>query len=162
MHVPAPRRALATLALLSAATFVAAGCGSDDDSKDSGSSAESKKTELVVYSGREKELVEPLYEQFEETHDDIDLKVRYADSPAMAAQLQEEGDNSPADVFYSQDAGAIGAVEPLLQQLPAELLDKVAPKYRDSEERWVGVTGRIRTLVYTWSRKRTCPRACTT
>lgn len=127
------------------ASFVALGCGSDDSSTSSSSSDGDAK--LVVYSGREKELVEPLYERFEKDTG-IDLDVRYADSPAMSAQLLEEGENSPADVFYSQDAGAIGAIEPLLAELPAELLEQVPAKYRDQQDRWVGVTARVRTLVF--------------
>ncbi len=143
------RRLVATVATLAVAALVVAGCGSNND--DSGSSKDSadsgSKDALVVYSGREKELVEPLYERFEE-ESGIDLEVRYADSAAMAAQLQEEGDRSPADVFYSQDAGAIGAIESLLAELPAELVANVPAKYRDSAGRWTGVTGRVRTLVY--------------
>ena len=143
------RRLVASAATLALAALVAAGCGSDsDDSESSKGSADSgAKDTLVVYSGREKELVEPLYERFEE-ESGIDLKIRYADSAAMAAQLQEEGDRSPADVFYSQDAGAIGAVEPLLAELSPELVANVPAKYRDKAGRWTGVTGRVRTLVY--------------
>jgi iron(III) transport system substrate-binding protein len=147
MHVPARRRAVVALTALVAAAAIAAGCGSED-SKDSGSMADASKTELVVYSGREKKLVDPLYQRFEDENPDIDLKVRYADSPAMAAQLLEEGEHSPADVFYSQDAGAIGAIEELLAPLPDGVADEVPATYRDNKGRWTGVTGRIRTLVY--------------
>ncbi len=143
-----PRVATA-VALTALAALVAAGCGSDsDDSGSKGSKADSgSKDTLVVYSGREKKLVDPLYKRFEE-ETGIDLEVRYADSPEMAAQLLEEGENSPADVFYSQDAGAIGAVEELLTDLPAGVADQVPAEYRDDKGRWTGVTGRIRTLVY--------------
>lgn len=139
------RRFVTAVATLTFAALIASGCGSNDDGADV--SGKDDKDALVVYSGREKELVEPLYERFEQ-ESGIDLEVRYADSAAMAAQLQEEGDRSPADVFYAQDAGAIGAVEALLAELPAELVANVPAKYRDSEGRWTGVTGRVRTLVY--------------
>lgn len=142
----ASRRLVATIATVALATLVATGCGSDSDDSGSDDSATSTDT-LVVYSGREKELVEPLYERFEK-ESGIDLQVRYADSAAMAAQLQEEGDRSPADVFYAQDAGAIGAVESLLAKLPADLVANVPAQYRDRDGRWTGVTGRVRTLVY--------------
>ena len=146
---PTARRTAASIATIALAALVAAGCGSDSDSGGSGSSdsAGSDESALVVYSGREKELVEPLYERFEE-ESGIDVEVRYADSAAMAAQLQEEGDRSPADVFYAQDAGAIGAVESLLAELPAELIADVPAQFRDRDGRWTGVTGRVRTLVY--------------
>jgi iron(III) transport system substrate-binding protein len=138
-------RGIVLLLTLMTLVFVA-GCGTDDTSSSSSKQAESD-AKLVIYSGREKELVEPLYERFEE-ESGIDVEVRYADSSALAAQLQEEGERSPADVFYAQDAGAIGAIEPLLAQLPAELLDRVPAAFRDVEGRWTGVTGRARTLVY--------------
>ncbi|MCW2926322.1 MAG: Iron transporter substrate-binding protein [Thermoleophilia bacterium] len=140
------RRALAVAATLVFAATVAAGCGNDDSDSKSGSKADSG-TKLVIYSGREKKLVDPLYKEFERSSG-IDLEVRYAESPAMAAQLLEEGDKSPADVFYSQDAGAIGAVEELLAPLPDGIADEVDAQYRDNKGRWTGVTGRIRTLVY--------------
>ncbi len=135
------RRALTTASTLFLATLVAAGCGSDGDADSSSSDA------LVVYSGREKKLVEDLYERFQD-ETGIELEVRYAGSAALAAQLQEEGDRTPADVFYAQDAGAIGAIEDQLALLPQELLDQVPARFRDRDGRWVGVTGRVRTLVY--------------
>ncbi len=143
------RRIVTRIATIAVAAFVAVGCGSDtDDSSDGSASAKADpKGSLVVYSGREKELVEPLYERFEK-ESGIDLDVRYADSAALAAQIQEEGDRSPADVFYAQDAGAIGAIEPLLAQLPEELVADVPEQFRDADRRWTGVTGRVRTLVY--------------
>ncbi len=147
---PAPRRTLArlsTLAIVAIAATIVAGCASDDEGSSNDSAESGSSDALVVYSGREKEIVEPLYERFEE-ETGIDLEVRYADSAAMAAQLQEEGDRSPADVFYAQDAGAIGVIEPLLAELPAELVADVPAQFRDRQGRWTGVTGRVRTLVY--------------
>lgn len=143
-----PRRLSTTLAVLGLATFVAA-CGGDDSASSGSTEAGDSASEdaLVVYSGREKEIVKPLYERFEE-ESGVDLEVRYAGSAELAAQLQEEGDRSPADVFYAQDAGAIGSIEEHLAKLSPELLEQVPAQFRDREGRWVGVTGRVRTLVY--------------
>jgi iron(III) transport system substrate-binding protein len=137
------------LAILSTAALAlgAAGCGSSDGDSASKKtdSAQDTKT-LVVYSGREKELAEPIYAAFtKETG--IKVEARYGESAAMAAQLQEEGDRTPADVFYSQDAGAIGVVEDMLTKLPAGTTE-VSPLLRDKAGRWTGVTARVRTLVY--------------
>lgn len=142
------RRPSFSLAVVVGLATLVAACG-DDSSSSSGaeSAASASEDALVVYSGREKELVEPLYDRFEE-ETGIDLEVRYAGSSELAAQLQEEGDRSPADVFYAQDAGAIGSVEELLAELPADVVQQVPAQFRDPDGRWVGVTGRVRTLVY--------------
>ena len=127
--------------LLGAVALVAAACGGSDGDK------------LVVYSGREQELVEPLYAQF--TKDTgIELDVRFGDSPELAATIREEGDATPADVFYAQDAGSIGVLEPQLAELPQADLDLVDARYRDPAGRWVGVTGRVRVLAFNSDRVR--------
>ncbi len=120
------------------AALALAGCGGDD---------KAASDTLTVYSGREEELVEPLFERFEE-ETGITVDVRYADSAELAATIAEEGGNSPADVFFAQDPGSLGAVEDQLAELPEAVLDRVDARFRDSGGRWVGTSGRARVLVY--------------
>ncbi len=104
---------------------------------------------LVVYSGRAERLVKPLLDNFTfETG--IELEVRYADSSQLAATLIEEGDRTKADVFFSQDAGALGALSKRKQlaALPASVLSKVPKDYQADNGDWVGVSGRARVFVY--------------
>ena len=104
---------------------------------------------LVVYSGRSENLVGPVIEQFSEATG-IDVEVRYAGTSAMAATLLEEGANSPADVFFSQDGGALGEISNagLLAPLPEEVLALVPENLVGTNDDWVGVSGRARVLVY--------------
>lgn len=104
---------------------------------------------LVIYSGRDEALIEPIIQLFEEKSG-VNVDVRYGDSAELAAQLSEEGAASKADIFFAQDAGALGAIESegLFLELPTAVLDRVQPEYRSANNRWVGVTGRARVFVY--------------
>lgn len=104
---------------------------------------------LVVYSGRNEELVGPIIERFEE-ESGIDVEVRYGDTAELAATILEEGQNSPADVFFSQDAGALGALkdERILAPLPEDALSQVEERFKDPDGDWVGVSGRARVAAY--------------
>jgi len=104
---------------------------------------------LVIYSGRGESLVKPIIERFQETTG-IQVEVRYGNTAQLAVALTEEGDRSPADVFWAQDAGALGAVHQagLLTTLPDSILAKVPAHYRNSAGTWVATSGRARTLAY--------------
>jgi iron(III) transport system substrate-binding protein len=169
------RIVIGSITLLSITTvFVAMGCGQEESSGGSaseggsassggsasggGSASNAGSTSgggsvsgegLVVYSGRNKELVGPIIERFEE-ESDINVEVRYGDTAELAATLLEEGQNSPADVFFAQDAGALGAVSDkgLLRPLPENALELVEARFKDPNGRWEGVSGRARVVAY--------------
>jgi iron(III) transport system substrate-binding protein len=124
------------LPLIAAAAIFPLGCGGDEGT-------------LTIYSGRTSSLVQPLLEEFSRDTG-IKIRVRYGDSAELAATILEEGGNSPADVFFSQDAGALGALveRGRLQTLPADLLNKVPEQFRSPAGFWVGISGRSRTLTY--------------
>ena len=104
---------------------------------------------LTVYSGRDERFVKPILDRFTALTG-IELRVRYDESAALAATLLEEGENSPADVFLAQDAGALGAVASRgrLRRLPEPTLRLVPRRFRAPGGRWVGVTGRARVVAY--------------
>ena len=130
-------RARKLLLILAITSVIAASCGASD--------ADS----LVVYSGRTENLVGPLFERFtEETG--IAVDVRYGQSADLALLIDQEGDNSPADVFISQSPGAVGllAGNDLLAALSDATLALVAEDFRNASGAWVGLSGRVRVLVY--------------
>ncbi|MGB1286140.1 MAG: iron ABC transporter substrate-binding protein [Aggregatilineales bacterium] len=105
---------------------------------------------LTIYSGRSESLIAPVLEQFTEATG-IEVEVRYAGTSEMAAQILEEGDNSPADVFIAQDAGALGALAKadLLADLPESITEQVAnPAFASPDNVWVAISGRARVFVY--------------
>jgi iron(III) transport system substrate-binding protein len=113
---------------------------------------------LTVYSGRSESLVGPVLASFTEASG-IEVEVKYADTAELAAILLEEGSRSPADIFFAQDAGALGAVAAagLLDQLPEDLLARVPAAFRDAQGHWVGISGRARTVAYSTAEELTMP-----
>lgn len=105
--------------------------------------------ELTIYSGRSEEFIAPFFTQWEE-QSGIKLNIRYGDSAELAAQILEEGKNSPADLFLSQDAGALGAVSAagLFATLPDSVGAKIGNQYVAPDRSWIGVTGRTRVFAY--------------
>ena len=132
--------------LTAALTLSACGGGSESGSSAGGESTDS----FTLYTGRDEELLAPLVEAYSE-ETGVEIDVRYGNSAEMAAQLLEEGEGTPADVFYSQEVGAIGALAKaeLLGELPQDVVDRADERFRPAEGTdWVGVTGRSRVIVY--------------
>jgi iron(III) transport system substrate-binding protein len=132
------------LASLTALTVVLglAGCGG-------AAGDEIDASKLVIYSGRQEQLVGPLIDRFKR-QTGVEVSVRYGNTAQLAAQLLEEGDRTKADVYFSQDGGALGALAKggMLEPLPQPLLAKVPASYRADDGRWVGTSARARVIVY--------------
>ncbi len=129
------------------AVLLAAGltaCGGDDAGGEGGSD-----DALVIYSGRNENLVGGLLDQLEETVG-TPVEVRYGTSAELAAQLLEEGDATEADVFFSQDAGALGALgrADLLTDVDPSVTGAVDERFVDAGGKWVGTSARARVLAY--------------
>ena len=105
---------------------------------------------LTIYSGRNESLIGPLLESFSDISG-IEIEVLYGGTASLASQIIEEGENSPADIFIAQDAGALGALAKadLLAELPDDLLALVSdPAFVSPEGLWLALSGRARVLVY--------------
>lgn len=110
---------------------------------------------LVLYSGRSQSTVGPLLKQLRDTLErehSIRLQIKYGKTAALAATLLEEqaAGGTRADLFFAQDAGALGLLEDkgLLSPLPDDVLKQVKPAFRSPRGAWVGVSGRARSVVY--------------
>jgi iron(III) transport system substrate-binding protein len=121
----------------------------DGEADDGAGQAATAEGPITVYSGRNEDFVGFLFDDFTEATG-TEVEVRYGDTAELAATIVEEGENSPADLYFAQDAGALGALQAqgLLTDLPQDVLDVVDPLFRSREGQWVGTTGRVRVLAY--------------
>ncbi|GAA1118145.1 iron ABC transporter substrate-binding protein [Arthrobacter flavus] len=142
-------------ALAAGATVLAlVGCGATTESgseqTDSAPAAEMESDNaFTLYSGRDEALVQPLIDMFEESTG-VEVDVRYGNTAELGALLLEEGEQTPAQVFLSQDAGALGALSSagLFSTLPEDLASTIPDGFTSTDDSWVGVTGRARVIVY--------------
>ncbi len=152
------RRPLLVAGSLVAALALSA-CGSVDPTvaanpETSGSSSATQTpaadVELVLYSGRGQDLIEPLVDRFNDADLGAHVTVRYGDSVDLALLLEAEGSATDADVFISQAPGAVSflADAELLAPLDTEILDAVDEQFRSTSGSWVGLSGRQRVIVH--------------
>lgn len=117
-------------------------CGGDASRPASGADA----GELVVYSGREEDLIQPFLDEFGEKTG-VEVKVKYGETPDLVATVLEEGERTRADVFVGQDAAGLDKLrtEGLLQ--PYDGIAKTPAEYRAADNTWTGLSGRVRVLI---------------
>ncbi len=138
----------ASIATLASVLALSA-CGGSAESGATTAAAGTDPAALTVYSGREEEYMEPVFDAYEkETGTTLD--VRYGDSADLALLVGEEGDKTPADVFIAQSPISQSYLDQrdLLSALPQESLDRVPARLRAADGDWVGIAGRQRVLIY--------------
>ena len=109
--------------------------------------------DLTLYSGRGESFVRPIVQQFERDTG-LSVQVRYGDTSALAILLQEEGSRTPADLFWGQDAGAMGTLAQagVLATLPESIYADLADIFKSRTGQWVATSGRSRVLAYSAER----------
>ncbi|MCV2864663.1 Fe(3+) ABC transporter substrate-binding protein [Defluviimonas sp. WL0075] len=104
--------------------------------------------EVNVYSHRQPELVQPLFDAFtQETG--IEVNVAYVDK-GMVERLVSEGSRSPADLVMTVDIARLAQIVDagVTQPVESEVLAANIPaEFRDPGNQWFGLTSRAR-IVY--------------
>lgn len=110
--------------------------------------------EVVVYSARNEQLIKPLFDAYtKETG--VQVKFITGGEGPLMARLKAEGQNTPADVLLTVDAGNLwqAAQQQLLRPISSKTLqDNVPAHLRDPGNAWFGLSVRARTLVYNTSK----------
>ncbi|MGK7890848.1 MAG: Fe(3+) ABC transporter substrate-binding protein [Leptolyngbyaceae cyanobacterium] len=103
-----------------------------------------------VYTARHYEADDTLYDRFtEETG--IEVNLLEGKSDELIERLQSEGENSPADVFITVDAGRLWRADEaaLFQPIDSDVLNRNVPEnLRHPDGTWFGLATRARVIVY--------------
>ncbi|WP_018182471.1 extracellular solute-binding protein [Kaistia granuli] len=104
---------------------------------------------LALYNGQHRPPVEALVAAFTAATG-IAVVSRNGNSAQLASQLIEEGANSPADVFWSEESPSLAAIDEkgLLAPLDAETLKQIPAAYAAKSGAWIGAGARCRVVVY--------------
>lgn len=136
-----PRRSLRRAGVALASTLLAAstlsGCGVFGS------------PDLVIYNAQHEQLLDELVPLFEE-ESGLDVELRNGKDLEMANQIVEEGKDSPADVFLTENSPAMSIVDNagLFTELPESATATIPEQYVPSDRRWTGFLGRSTVAMY--------------
>ena len=113
---------------------------------------------ITLYNGQHRATTEALVAAFTTTTG-IRVVMRNAESPELASQIVEEGNRSPADLFYSEQSPPIASLAErgLLAAVEPATLKSIPTRFSDQGGAWIGAT--VRTRVVTYNRKLIEPAA---
>ena len=107
-------------------------------------------SEVNVYTARHYDSDEALYEEFtKETG--IDINIISGKGSALLERIKSEGKNSPADIFFTVDAGNLWKVqkEGLFQSIKSKkILSSVPAELRGPNDEWTAIAKRARVVFY--------------
>ncbi len=139
-------RALLYLALFAMVALLVA-CG---EQAEEGDETTTEEQVVNVYTHRHYDSDKKLFEQFEK-ETGIKVNVVTASADELIKKLEVEGENSPADVLVTVDAGRLNRAKEkgLLQSINSDVLNSAIPSHlRDADGQWYGLTKRARVIAY--------------
>ncbi len=127
--------------LVAAATLLTA-CGSSSHGGNT----------ITLYNGQHEQTTAALVAAFER-QTGIKVAVRSGDEAELGNQILQEGANSPADVFYTENTPVLEDLREkgLLAPVASSTLAAVPARYDSAQGGWVGVSARVSVLVYNTS-----------
>lgn len=135
------------------ATLLLWSCNSGT-SEEKGGTEETKKQVVNVYSHRHYPSDVELFKKFT-AKTGIEVNVIKANADELLQKIETEGENSPADVLLTVDAGRLyrAKAKNILQPIVSATIAKNVPTaFMDTDKQWVGLTTRARLIVYSKER----------
>ncbi|WP_339514991.1 extracellular solute-binding protein [Pseudomonas sp. RL_15y_Pfl2_60] len=104
---------------------------------------------LTLYNGQHEATGKAVAKAFEEKTG-IKVLIRKGGGGQLANQIAEEGERSPADIIYTEEAPPLIKLgsQGLLAKVDPSTLKQIDPKFSDDNGNWLGITSRVRVLAY--------------
>lgn len=104
---------------------------------------------LTLYNGQHDATGRAVAKAFTE-QTGIKVLIRKGGGGQLANQIAEEGERSPADIIYTEEAPPLIklAQQGLLAPVDPATLSQVDPQFSDAAGNWLGITSRVRILAY--------------
>ncbi len=104
---------------------------------------------LTIYNGQHLQTTDALVAAFTK-RTGIKVRVLSNDEDVLAAQLQQEGSRSPADIYYTENSNWLALVDAagLLAKVDPSTLANVPRQDSAADGDWVGVTARVSCMIY--------------
>ena len=122
----------------------------NENNKNTNDNKSSEEQFLTLYTHRHYDSDKEIFSNFEQ-QTGIKVNVVKANADELIQKMESEGEQSPADLLITVDAGRLVRAKNkgLLQSANSELLNDLIPEHlRDSENHWFGLTKRARVIVY--------------
>tara|TARA_B100000003_G_C10933532_1_gene372188 strand:- start:2332 stop:3360 length:1029 start_codon:yes stop_codon:yes gene_type:complete len=106
--------------------------------------------EVNIYTSRHYDSDTILYRNFT-NETGIKVNIISSKSKALLERLRSEGDNSPADIFITVDAGNLWKAQEygLFRKINSKKIDSIVPKnLRGKNNEWIALAKRARVLFY--------------
>jgi len=104
---------------------------------------------LTIYNAQHEGLTKEWAEAFKE-ETGIVVTIRNGSDLEFANQIVQEGANSPADVFLTENSPAMALVDGkgLFEPIAKETLEQVPEQFRPSNGHWIGIAARSTVFAY--------------
>lgn len=115
---------------------------------------EAGEQKVVLYSSRHYDSDQALYDLFKEKTG-ITVEVKKEDAKVLLEEIEKAGEDSPADLFYTADAGKLAQAKGkgLFQTIGSAVVNENVPAiYRDTDDMWTALTMRARIIAYSLDR----------
>ena len=105
--------------------------------------------DLVIYNAQHEQLLDEIIPLFEE-ESGLDVELRNSKDLEMANQIVEEGEDSPADVFLTENSPAMSIVDNagLFAELPESATASIPEQYVAADRTWTGFLARSTVAMY--------------